>query len=197
MNKKSQSRLRPGQRPVLSSPFGVAALSLTLMLALAGCTGSGIEEVASGQREAAPHFALEVVSGGTVGTNEIAGKVVLLDFWATWCAPCHIQTEILGEIYEELRESGVESGDFEILSIDTNEKPERVAAFMDKNPASFPVLLDVEGTVSDGFGVVALPTVVLLDRQGRIAFTATGITEAEELRPWILKELGTGFEAAG
>ncbi len=105
--------------------------------------------------------------------------------------------EILDEVYAELREAGVGTGDFEILSIDTNEEPDKVTAFMEKNPAPYPVLMDVEGTVSDEFGVIALPTVMLLDRQGRIAFTATGVTEAKELRPRILAELeGTTEPAA-
>ena len=119
-----------------------------------------------------------------MGLEDLAGKVAILDFWATWCSPCHVQAEILEEVMEEF---GGE--DLEIVSIDSGEEAERVRAFVEKNPKPFAVLIDADNAVSDEYRVAALPTLVLLDRRGRIAFTSVGITEANELRPLIRAEL--------
>ena len=154
-----------------------------LAAALAGCAPGAIE-VPAADREAAPEFSLASVGGGEVGLDDLSGKVAILDFWATWCSPCHIQAEILEELKEEF-----EGEDLEIVSIDTGEKAEKVRAFVEKNPKPLAVLIDAHSKVSDDFQVAALPTVILLDRQGRIAFTSVGITEASELRPVIRTEL--------
>lgn len=157
---------------------------LSLCFLLTAC-GSGAVEVAPSDRQPAPAFSLAAVDGSQLSLEDLTGKVTILDFWATWCAPCHLQAEILEEIKEEY-----EGEDLQIVSIDTGEKAEKVRAFVEKNPKPFPVLIDADSKVSDEFEVFALPTVILLDRQGRIAFTNAGITEASILRPLIRAELG-------
>ncbi|MCH9650418.1 MAG: TlpA family protein disulfide reductase [Deltaproteobacteria bacterium] len=140
--------------------------------------------MASGEREAAPDFRLASVDGGELGSEDFEGRVILLDFWATWCGPCHVQAEILEPLYEEFRHQGLE-----IFSIDLGEEEAKVQAFLEKNPVPYPVLMDFDGEVSDRYGVFALPTVLIIDRQGQIAFTRGGITGADTLRSVIEAEL--------
>lgn len=154
-----------------------------LSLGLNGCLSPG-GSVAEGDREPAPAFRLASVAGGELGSGDFQGRVVLLDFWATWCGPCHVQAEILAPLYEEYRDRG-----FSIFSIDLGEEEDTVRAFVQKNPLPYPVLMDPDGEVSDRFGVLALPTVIVVDRQGKIAFSRGGITGADILRSVIEAEL--------
>ena len=136
------------------------------------------------QERRPPTFVLPALDGSQLSLQDLSGKVAILDFWATWCAPCHLQAEILEELQEEF-----DGEEIEIVSIDTGEKVEKVRAFMEKNPKPFPVLLDADSKVSDEYQVFSLPTVVLVDREGQIAFIGEGLTEAEILRPLIRTEL--------
>lgn len=173
---------------MLTSSSAATLFLAGLLLALTACAGSGREYPPDG-REEAPEIRLATVEGGEVSSRDFLGQVVVLDFWATWCAPCHEQAEILADLHEEIEGEGVQ-----ILSIDVSEKEEKVRAFMEKNPAPYPVLLDVEGKVSDSFKVMALPTMVILDRRGRIAYSSTGVTSGNELLRVIEGELA-GAEA--
>ena len=152
-------------------------------LLTAGCAPE-VSDIPPGGRQAAPEFSLASVDGRQLTLQDLAGKVAILDFWATWCSPCHLQGEILEELHEEYGD-----GKVEIVSIDSGEKAEKVRAFVEKNPKPFVVLVDADNKVSDEYQVAALPTVILLDRQGRIAFKSVGLTEASVLRPLIRKEL--------
>lgn len=167
----------------------VPARSLTILasflvvFAFTAC-GPRSAEVPASDRQPAPDFILPAVAGGEVSREELTGQVVLLDFWATWCGPCHAQAEILDELHAEFAAKGLA-----VVSIDTNEDLAKVKAFINANPAEYQVLVDEDGRVGDSYGVVALPTVVLVDRQGRVAFTSVGLTEASTLRPLIEREL--------
>jgi peroxiredoxin len=154
--------------------LGVALLTLCTATACA----PPVSEVEPGTAVSA--FELPTVDGTVVRSEDYAGQVVLLDFWATWCVPCHAQAEILREVYPDYRDRG-----FEILSIDVEEAPEDVQAFVEEDPFPYPVLLDAEGKVSGQYAVMGLPTVVLLDRQGNVAFSHTGIVGERELRQLI------------
>jgi len=161
-----------------------AAFPTTLILCLFAVSCARGGAISLDSREPAPAFRLASMSGGEIGLEDLAGRVVLLDFWATWCGPCHVQADILEPLYDEFREREVD-----FLSIDTLEDREQVQAFIDKNPMPIPVLLDTEGGVGDRFGVVALPTVIVLERNGRIAFRHEGITGRDVLRGILEKEL--------
>jgi peroxiredoxin len=132
----------------------------------------------------APAFRLEAVDGSQIGLADYQGQLVLLDFWATWCAPCHAQAEILLDIYPEYKDRG-----FEILSIDVEEPPDQVRSFVESKGYPYPVLLDETGEVSLGFDVLALPTLVLVDGSGEMVYHHPGITSENTLRGLIEKHL--------
>lgn len=127
----------------------------------------------------APDFDLPALGGTRVRLSSYRGKVVLLNFWATWCLPCRHEMPAMEALYKELRGAG-----FEILavSIDAGGK-EAVASFAQELKLTFPILLDPGMKVMDRFGVRALPTTYLIDHRGKIASVDVGP------RDWTAKEM--------
>ena len=109
----------------------------------------------------APDFTLENLEGNDVTLSSLRGKVVLLNFWATWCGPCRVEMPSIEEMYEMF-----EDEQFEILAIDVQESRRAVRQFIDKNEYTFPVLLDTNGRVGSIYGARSIPTTYLIDKQG-------------------------------
>lgn len=121
----------------------------------------------------APAFELLDLSGKKQNLAEYSGKVVLLNFWATWCGPCKAEMPSLNSLFEEFKTQG-----FVVIavSIDASEKP--VQSFVSKQELTFPVLMDPDKEVYfDEYAVFALPTSVLIDRNGIIAHKFIGATD--------------------
>ncbi|HEX4956098.1 MAG TPA: TlpA disulfide reductase family protein [Thermoanaerobaculia bacterium] len=174
---------RPTSRPVLS----VLAL-VTLASFSAACVG-GTGSAATSSRvrvgSPAPAFQLAALTGGEVSLASLEGKVVLLDFWATWCGPCHEQAKILKEIYAEVpREST------EFLAVNSGEDLETVQRFASATPFPYPVLLDPEDHLGSKLQVVALPTLVIIDPEGRVSYLGEGIIQPEVVRRELAKAAG-------
>ncbi len=120
---------------------------------------------------AAKNFTLKDVDGKTRPLSEFAGKVLIVNFWASWCPPCRREMPSMERIYQQLK-----GQPFMVLGIDQYEKEDRVFAFMgelDPQP-TFPILLDMEGTVSQAWGVKALPTSFIVDKHGMVVFRGIG-----------------------
>ncbi len=114
----------------------------------------------------APNFTARTLDGQTVSLSDFRGRVVLLNFWATWCTSCQKEIPILQALYE------LHQPDFVVLAVNYKEGEGRVRAFAEENGMGFPVLLDPDGTINEEiFGEVILgyPTSLLLDRNGVIA----------------------------
>lgn len=167
-----------------------AAAALLLVLALtAACAGDAADGDAGGEDAAAgksSDFRLADLEGGRLGPPDLADQVVLIDFWATWCVPCHAQADILKELYPEVKGDGVE-----FLAVDVGESQEQVEEFIATRPFPYPVLLDPASEVADSLGVYSLPTLMVVDRQGRVAHFEEGIHDADEVRA-ILEQAGAG-----
>ena len=131
--------------------------------------------------EAAPVFELATLDGTAMDLAQVAAenKVVLVNFWATWCQPCRIEMPQLERLYDEYHEQGLE-----ILAISA-EEPGTIEAFLAENLYSFPILVDPGGLVSESYGVEAIPTTVLIDSEGNVLRVRTGLSpllEAEVRR---------------
>jgi peroxiredoxin len=125
--------------------------------------------------EPAPEFSLNDLSNQPVTLNSFRGKkIVLMDFWATWCGPCRMAMPDLQALNEKYKSRGLE-----ILSLDQGEPAEQVRNFIERKKYTFHVLLDSEGTVGGKYGVKGIPTLVLADKQGvvrwlRVGYVANG-----------------------
>lgn len=138
-----------------------------------GCGGPAAEPVAG----MFPDYTLSSLGGTETSRADFSGKVVIYDFWATWCGPCHLQADIFREIYPGFAASGVE-----IVGIATGEEPATVRDFAAKRPFPWPILLDPEEKVSNELEVLGLPTLVITCKSGgAISFRQTGIVDRTRL----------------
>ena len=136
----------------------------------------------------APDFDLPDLDGGRVRLADYSGRVVLVDFWATWCGPCRLQAQILEELYKEVQGPSVE-----FLAISLGEPDDIVREFVEKSPFPYPVAIDTEEVLGVSLQVYALPTVMVIDTQGRITYLRPGLSDAETLRQVLIE---SGFQQA-
>ena len=112
--------------------------------------------------EALPLFSVRSLKGAETGVADKAGKVVLLNFWATWCPPCRTEMPSIQVLSDKLKGTA-----FEVMAISVAEKHETVAGFLKENPYSYPIYLDESGSASAPFAGRGIPTTFVLDKQGR------------------------------
>lgn len=112
----------------------------------------------------APDFTLKNVAGEPVSLSDYRGQVVLLNFWATWCPPCKAEMPSMETLYRMLKDEGLV---FLAVNAEPN-GPEVVPAFLEKNPHSFPILLDDKGVVQKLYGVYKFPETFIIRRDGTI-----------------------------
>jgi cytochrome c biogenesis protein CcmG, thiol:disulfide interchange protein DsbE len=136
------------------------ALVITALLAVASIQASG---------RTAPSLKLRAIDGSTVELKSFKGKIVLVDFWASWCLPCKAVFPALNDLHEELQATGVE-----VLAINVDEKRRNADAFLAGTPHTLRVLLDPRMTAADAFRVRQIPTAYVIDRKGIIRYTHEG-----------------------
>ena len=120
---------------------------------------------------AAPDFTLEDMDGESYKLHDYRGKVVLVNFWATWCPPCRKEMPALEALYKKL------GGDsFAVLAVNQWEDPDHVCAYTGELNVfpTFPILFDPESKITADYGVKGLPTSFLIDKKGRLAYRAVG-----------------------
>jgi thiol-disulfide isomerase/thioredoxin len=127
----------------------------------------------------APTFMLSEIGGETYSSDDLKGKVVLLNFWATWCPPCVEELPSLNRLQERYRNK-----DLEIVSVDFRETPEEMTSFLKQTPVDFPVLLDIDGRTSLAWGVFSFPSSFIIDRKGRIRYTANRAIDWDSDEVW-------------
>jgi thiol-disulfide isomerase/thioredoxin len=113
-------------------------------------------------------FSLPDLNGRSVNLKDFRGKVVFVNFWATWCLPCRTEMPAMERLYQEYNGKGLA-----MLAVNFRESRKEARAFVEELKLTFPVLLD-DGTVSALYGVFALPATYLVDRQGRGAARVLG-----------------------
>jgi peroxiredoxin len=169
---------------------------LVVALVLAALSPLAAALPAAGQM--APDFALKRESGSNLRLSELRGQVVLINFWASWCAPCRTEMPHFNRLYAKFHAAG-----FTLLGISVDEKPNDARAMAQKLNIGFPVLFDVtldssaydysKFHVARLYGVNRMPTTVIIDRNGRVRYAyggyVSGNEEEYEKRIWeLLKE---------
>jgi len=137
----------------------------------------------------APAFVVETLEGRDRALGDFRGKVVLVDFWATWCKPCLKVMPRLQKLHNALSAEG-----FEVLGVSIDEDEDRVVKIkkmVDKLDISYPVSLDAKQTPAwHQFKVKAIPAMYLLDREGQIVAQWTGKIDYEDVEKEALRLLG-------
>jgi cytochrome c biogenesis protein CcmG, thiol:disulfide interchange protein DsbE len=160
----------------------VLMLAALFSLMLFGCKDAvGGNKGALGAK---PEFRLKTLDGRKLGPADFPGQVIVVDFWATWCGPCHVQARILEPISRDFKGKGVQ-----FLAANVGEDEATVRGFVKDRPFSYPVLLDSESAVSGNLGVYALPTLLVIDKSGKIALLRSGLMDGPTLRK-VLKDAG-------
>ena len=133
-------------------------------------TNMGILKTANMSRPV--EIQLKDVFGNTIRLADFRGKVVFLNFWATWCPPCIIEMPPMEKLHRRYKDK-----DFAMVAINLQETDAQVKSFFDRYKLSFTALLDSNGEVATWFGVASLPTTFVLDKEGRIIGSALGPRE--------------------
>ena len=149
----------------------IVGMLLTLMLlavALMPVFTSTVAPLLAAQRgvvkpgEPAPNFQLRDMNGQTVSLSDLRGKIVLVNFWATWCGPCRIEMPAMERLYRTY-----DRKDFEILAVSTDAQGVAVTRpFQQENQLTFPILHDADFRVGLSYGARTLPMTFMVDRQG-------------------------------
>ena len=152
------------------------ALTLLLLLLLCGADAADLPPLGHQMNpvsppRAAPDFRLPDMDEAMHALSDYRGKVVMLNFWATWCPPCRREMPSMQRLYEKYRERGLE-----VVAVNQFEDPDLVFEFTGRLSLepTFPILFDRESRVSEQFKVKGLPTTYLLDREGKIRYRAIG-----------------------
>src|SRR6185295_470513 len=127
----------------------------------------------------APDFSLPVIHGGDtssrISLRGLAGNVVVLDFWASWCKPCVAQSRILSQLAPQHAAQKVM-----FVGVNTADSPDRAEAFARSHDLPYPSVLD-SGEVADAYGAQSLPTLVIIDPTGHVSDVSVGVLGAADL----------------
>ena len=141
------------------------------MLAVALSLGAGpVEALAPG--EAAPALALPDAQGSTVALDGLRGRVVVVDFWASWCGPCKRSFPWMGEMQRKYADQGLT-----IVAVNVDRRREDAAKFLAVTPGAFTIVYDPTGASPAAWNVKGMPTSYLVDRGGRIVAIDAGFRE--------------------
>jgi cytochrome c biogenesis protein CcmG/thiol:disulfide interchange protein DsbE len=137
------------------------------------------------ERKKAPEFALKDANGETAKLSDYRGKVVLLNFWATWCGPCEVEIPWFIDFQREYKDR-----DFAVLGVSLDEDGwKSVKPFVAHEKVNYRVMVTSEEVDQMYGGVEALPTTFMIDREGRVARTHVGLSSKNTYRQEILKLL--------
>lgn len=177
--------------------------TICLAVILSGCSAVHSDDdkrAGSGQpaklkpepsRNAAPAFSLKDADGRTVSLADYKGKVVLLNFWATWCGPCKIEIPWFIDFEQKYKDRG-----FAVIGISTDEEGwEVVKPYIQKNKINYRILLGDEPTAQLYGGLESLPTTFMIDASGKIASTHVGLVSKSDYEDEIIALLDSAKRA--
>jgi len=154
----------------MRSPARLCVWCVALALAAASLATGPARAAAVG--EPAPAFALPTARESTISLGELRGQVVYVDFWASWCGPCRRSFPWMGELQQRYGGRGLT-----VVAINVDAKRADAERFLQQYPAAFAVAYDASGATPRAYGVKAMPSSYLIDRDGRIAAIEHGFLD--------------------
>jgi len=137
---------------------------------------------------AAPDFVLPVIVNGDPGSrvklSDLKGKAVVLDFWASWCAPCRAQAPIIDSVASENK-----GKDVVFVGVNTGDQRAPAVKFAQSRGLGYPAVFDPDGKVADAYNVQTLPTLFVIDRSGNIIAVHHGVVSAHKLEQLVLQAM--------
>jgi thiol-disulfide isomerase/thioredoxin len=135
----------------------------------------------------APDFALDVVTstdGDRIHLNDLKGRAVLLDFWATWCEPCQVVAPILDRVSRKHRDKGLV-----VVGVNTSDQPGLAPIFAKKKGLSYPIVYDADDEVARRYGVSNLPTLVAISADGTIVEMRSGLEDEKGIEELVTRAM--------
>jgi peroxiredoxin len=128
-------------------------------------------------REDAPDFTLKSLDGSNLRLEEYRGQVVLINFWASWCGPCRQEMPLLDRLHHRYEDTG-----FAVLGVNVEGEAAPAQGIVDKTNVTFPILIDEGQKVSDMYNLQAMPTTVVVDRDGVVRYIHPGYKPGDEAK---------------
>jgi cytochrome c biogenesis protein CcmG, thiol:disulfide interchange protein DsbE len=141
--------------------------------------------------EPASDFTLELLEGGALNLSDLRGKVVLVDFWASWCPPCRQEAQTLAQVYQEYADQPVE-----FVGVDIWDRREDALAYINDYNVPYPNGIDEKGTILIDYGVTGIPEKFIIDQNGVVRHKLVGPTSADALRETLDELLASNTPAA-
>lgn len=135
--------------------------------------------------EAAPGFELRALDGGEVSLEGLQGKVVVLNFWGSWCGPCRQEMPDFQQAWEEHRDQGVV-----FLGIAVDDTELEASRFAQQVGVTYPLALDQTGDVARAYRILGVPSTYFIDRQGNLATSLSGLANQGALRIFLRGQVG-------
>lgn len=183
--------------------------SLSLIVLLAACGGDETDKTTTAsspssgplpgkvrdvEPEPVPDLTLETLTGKSIDLSEQDGRVLLINFWATWCAPCREEIPDLKTLHADLKQQGLR-----VIGIALDRKGRDVVdPFVEQHTINYPIVIDTDGTAEAAFGPIpGLPTTIVVTADGQITKRVIGIFPTEQMKPTLQEMLDGREEASG
>jgi thiol-disulfide isomerase/thioredoxin len=159
-------------------------IGLLLFLCLLMVTGACIDEGRNdreGPKSSAPDFDLPLLSGNQIRLQDLRGRIVILDFWATWCAPCEVQMPVLDTLWQDKEWRAEHRDDLMIVGVSVDTDPANVVSdWIAERGFLYPIAIG-DQDLAMRYGVIGFPTLVIIDPDGGIHTRHTGVWSRPEI----------------
>ena len=170
MKEDSQRDRSVSFKPLILIVMLAVGVGVIVMLQLKDSSFRPGGDPLTGINQPAPDFSFPNLDGNKVSLTDYRGKLVLLNIWATWCAPCVAEMPSMQKLYQELKDEG-----FLILAVSLDESGvEAVKPFVEKHKLAFPVLLDTKGEIKSLYQITGIPESFIIDQSGTIVEKIVG-----------------------
>ncbi len=163
-------------------------------LVVVGCLVAAAPAVAVEAGDRAPAFSAPALGRpGVVSLGDHRGKIVYVDFWASWCGPCLVSLPQLDQLRREF-----DADHFQVLAVNLDKEPAKAMRFLEKLKVGYPSASDPQGRVPESYGLTTMPTSYLIDRDGVVRYVHKGFREGDldEIRTKVAELLGRSVDHA-